>query len=136
MPRTTGASVAERELKAALGALGARRMRKEAGEPDPLALAPLPPVPSSPRTLHTPPTFAPAAVSSDTHRQWNEFIAANHSQRLQISYIYVTFLALINCLQRYEYSDISVSIQPFYERRPLRVPMGCTYNMPFVLEVA
>ncbi|XP_026742288.1 eukaryotic translation initiation factor 3 subunit A-like isoform X2 [Trichoplusia ni] len=108
--RTTGASVAERELKAALGALGARRTRKEVGgaEGAPPPAPPLAPLAApAPHTLHSPPTFRPAAVSADTNKQWNDFIAANDSQRLQIS-IYVTFLALINCLQRYEYSNISV----------------------------
>ncbi|CAH0578356.1 unnamed protein product [Chrysodeixis includens] len=109
--RTTGASVAERELKAALGALGARRTRKEVGEADGatlLAAPPLAPLAApAPRTVLPPPTFRPAAVAAETNKQWNAFIAANDSQRLQIS-IYVTFLALINCLQRYEYRNISV----------------------------
>lgn len=108
--RTTGASVAERELKAALGALGARRTRKEVGGAEGAhpAAPPLAPIAApAPHTLQPPPTFRPAAVSAETNKQWNDFIAANDSQRLQIS-IYVTFLALINCLQRYEYSNISV----------------------------
>ncbi|PZC74720.1 hypothetical protein B5X24_HaOG207297 [Helicoverpa armigera] len=102
--RTTGPSVAERELKAALGALGARRTRKEAGDAEPV---PAPPSASS--TSKPPPTFAPAAVPPATNKEWNDFIAANHSRRLQISIYYITFLALINCLQTYEYSNISVT---------------------------
>uniref|UniRef100_A0A2A4JQZ7 Uncharacterized protein n=1 Tax=Heliothis virescens TaxID=7102 RepID=A0A2A4JQZ7_HELVI len=105
--RTTGPSVAERELKAALGALGARRTRKEAGDAEPVPL----PLPAS-STSKPPPTFAPSAVPPGTNKEWNDFIAANKSQRLQISIYYITFLALINRLQTYEYSNISVYHEP------------------------
>ncbi|KAJ8737261.1 hypothetical protein PYW07_000532 [Mythimna separata] len=101
-------SVAERELKAALGALGARR--KEPAEPASLLAAPLPAhAPRAPTTTTLAPTFPPAAVPLDANQQWNDFILTNSCPRLHLS-IYVTSLALINCLQRYEYGDISVRI--------------------------
>ncbi|KAF9414243.1 hypothetical protein HW555_007786 [Spodoptera exigua] len=119
--RMTGASVAERELKAALGALGARRSRKDISESETAsaqesasantanaanaanAVNAAKAAPVAPNSGVQLPSFAPSAVSPDTNKQWNDFIAANNSQRLQI-YIYnVTFLALIlNCLQRYD----------------------------------
>lgn len=105
-PRSTGASVAERELTAALGA---RRALVGLLEPQPVPLLAAPPPLFS--TVR-PPTFPPAAVPPDTNKQWNDFIAANHSPRLQPSILYVTLLALINRSLRYEYSNISVNYPP------------------------
>lgn len=94
---TTGTSVAERELKAALGAIGARRQRKEVTSQPGLP---------SPLTSISIPTFDPQAVPPAVNEHWKHFIAANHTNRQQIS-MYLTFLVLIiNCLQRYDYCDI------------------------------
>ncbi|CAB3258827.1 unnamed protein product [Arctia plantaginis] len=83
----TSASVAERELDAALGAKGARRQRKEVTsipeQPTPITIV-----------AATIPTFAPQAVSPLVNRHWIDFITSKHAERLRISMDHI-FLALI-----------------------------------------
>lgn len=87
MVTKTSASVAERELEAALGAKGARRQRKE------VTAAPQQPTPIT-IVAGTVPTFAPQAVPPLVNRHWIDFITSKNAEKQSIS-MYLIFLALI-----------------------------------------
>ncbi|KAJ0183595.1 hypothetical protein K1T71_000018 [Dendrolimus kikuchii] len=93
---TTVASVAERELRALLGA---HRQRTDVNEEV-----------STAGTSPMLPLFHPNAVDAVFEKQWNEVTRANRAGRLKLT-IYVTLLAFINNLQRY--TDVSVCYLSF-----------------------
>lgn len=98
MPTTpTGLSavVAERELRAILGA---HRQRKDV--PNFAAVTSNEAKVSNAPVQSAVPTFHPKAVDSRLNKQWNEFVNDNKAMRLHIS-MYIVFLVVINNLQRY-----------------------------------
>lgn len=97
-PTVKSAQVAERELRAVLGA---HRQRKEVtvisnGHIDSELM-----VTNAPTHSPSVPTFPPKVVDSHLSNEWNDFVLRNNSTRLHFS-IYIVFLVvIINLLQRY-----------------------------------